>query len=184
MSPCDRCRLDPGLCLCAEIPRVASRTRFLVLRHLNESVKRTNSARLASLALPHCEIRDTCERRERGPFEPPEGAWLLYPGGSAVIPEGRPAAVVVLDGSWRETKRMFLRNPALHRLPRLSLAAPTGTPRLRKPPPGGMATLEAIAHAVEALEGPDVARPIHELFALFVSRSVTGARRAGRRLLR
>ena len=79
---------------------------------------------------------------------------------------------------------MFIRLPALHRLPRLSLRAPPETPRLRRPPSYGMATLESIAHAVETLEGPAKARPLHELFALFVSRSIEGARRAGRRLLK
>lgn len=182
-SLCPRCWLDPGLCLCPDLPRVETRTRFVILRHANEAHRRTNSGRIAALALPRCEIVDRRERFDAIEFQPPDGAWLLFPGGSTA-PTGEPGAIVVLDGSWREAKRMFLRVPALQRLPRLSLPPPPPTPRLRKPPSYGMATLESIAHAVERLEGPAKARPLHELFALFVARSREGARRAGKKLLR
>lgn len=80
---------------------------------------------------------------------------------------------------------MFLRLPELRGMPRLSLASPEGpeAPRLRRAPvAGALATLEAIAWAVERLEGPDVARPLHELFAEFVRRSLKEARSVGRRV--
>lgn len=181
---CPRCRLDPGLCLCGDVVRVETKSRFVILRHMNESRRRTNSGRIAALALSNGELVDRRERGDELDFEPPPGAWLLFPGGHTPASPAPPAAVVVLDGTWREAKRMFIRVPALQRLPRLSLGPPAPTLRLRKPPSYGMATLESIAHAVEALEGPEKARPLHELFALFVARNLEGARRAGRRLLR
>lgn len=182
---CKGCRLDPPLCLCGEVRRVETRTRFVILRHEHESRRRTNSARIAALAMTNCEVADRAERESRMEFEPPPGAWVLYPGADP-LPEGAPlpATLVVVDGTWRESKRMFLRVPALQRLPRLSLPPPPGTVRLRTGPSYGMATLESIAHAVERLEGAETARPLHELFALFVARSKEAARRAGRRVLK
>ncbi len=185
MRPCPRCFLDDGLCLCAEIPRVETRTAFLILRHVNEARRRTNSGRIAALAMPKCEIVDNRERRDMTGFEPPPGSWLLFPGGDTAAKDAAPpATVIVLDGTWREAKRLFLRTPALHRLPRVPILPAAPADHLRRPPPGGLATLEAIACAVQSLDGDAPARALHELFALFVKRSLEGARRAGRRLLR
>lgn len=185
MRPCTHCYLDDGLCLCAEVPRVETKTGFLILRHVNESRRRTNSARIAALAIPRCEIVDNRDQRDLTGFEPPPGSWLLFPGGDTAAPEAPPpSTVVVLDGTWREAKRLFIRIPALHRLPRVPLREPAPTDHLRRPPPGGMATLEAIACAVETLEGPEKAKVLHNLFAEFVKRSLEGARRVGLKLLR
>lgn len=182
---CPRCWLDRGLCLCAEVRPVETRTRFLILRHLNEARRRTNSARIAALGLANCELLDRREKFDRIEFEPPPGAWVLFPNAPPPM-EGQkpPDVLIVLDGTWREAKRMFARVPALQLLPRLSLPPPPPTPRLRVPPAYGMATLECIAYAVGLLEGEEKSKPLHDLFALFVDRSREGARRAGRRLLR
>lgn len=183
---CERCRLKRPYCLCPWIPRVETHARFLVVRHALESSRRSNSAHVAALAMPGCEIVEYGRRGEE--FADPRlerpGTWLLYPG-APPMPTGTtpPALVVVLDGSWRQARRMFLRVAALQRLPRLSLPAPSAPPphRLRRAGPShAMATLEAIAHAVEHLEGAEAARPLHELFARFVEhgiRNSEGARR-------
>jgi DTW domain-containing protein YfiP len=175
VSRCPVCRLAARDCLCAEVPRVLARTRVLVLRHALERWKPSNSARLAALALPaSCEIVEHGLPGAAPSWERLEvsGTYLLYPGGAT----GRPPDVrqlVVLDGSWPQTRRMAQRIPALRRLPRLSLPAPAGpVERMRRPPRAGhLATLEAIARALELLEGPEVAHPLDRLFAEAVRRS-------------
>jgi len=184
-SYCLRCVLQADRCLCAGIERVPTRTRFVILRHALETSRRSNSARIAALALPNCEIREHGEEdsgRTKLPAGP--GTWLLYPGGAPMEPGAAiPKRLIVLDGSWRQARRMLIRLPELHRLPRLSLSPPAvATERLRTPPlPEGMATLEAIAHAVEFLEGAAVALPLHKLWSQFVDRSLRGPRRALRK---
>ncbi len=164
-------------CLCPDVPRIAARTEILVLRHGWESRKSTNTARIAALALPRLRVV------EYDPGTPPdvEGlvadaapAWLLYPGSGAepVIPEGTPRTLVVLDGTWTQTRKMSHKHPALFRLPRLSLA-PASSPvrRLREAPSAdARSTLEAIADALEVLEGPEVSGPLHALHAIMVER--------------
>ena len=60
----------------------------------------------------------------------------------------------------------------LRTLPRLVLPPPEpGLLRLREPThPAGMSTLDAIARAVAALEGPQAAAPLERLAALRVQR--------------
>ncbi|HVG58233.1 MAG TPA: DTW domain-containing protein, partial [Hyalangium sp.] len=45
---CPRCYLPTRLCLCAQVPRLDTRTEFLVIRHNKEKEKSTNTARLAA----------------------------------------------------------------------------------------------------------------------------------------
>ena len=81
--------------------------------------------------------------------------------------------LVVLDASWSQAKHMLQRVPELLRLPRLSLVAPEGRRSLRKSPPGGMSSLEAIAHALALLEGAEVAAPVHAAHEALVQKQLS-----------
>ncbi len=172
---CPRCNLPSHLCLCAEIPRVETRTRILVLQHVVEIAKKSNTGRVAALALTHSrlitygapsEVFDTSLLSE-------PDTWLLFPDGPRAPPDApAPRQLVVLDASWSQARRMTQRIAALRPLPRLALPPPEpGLLRLREPPhPSGMSTLDAIARAVAVLEGPEAAQPLERLAALRVQR--------------
>jgi DTW domain-containing protein YfiP len=100
---------------------------------------------------------------------------VVSPGAGAP-PAAPPRTLLVLDGSWPQARRMAQRIPALRGLPRLALPAPaTRVERMRTPPRAdGLATLEAIARALELLEGPEIARPLDALFAEVVRRARLG----------
>jgi DTW domain-containing protein len=172
---CARCNLPPRLCLCAEIPRVETRTRILLLQHLVEARKKSNTGSLAALALANARLLThgaPDEPLDTGPLSEP-GTWLLFPDGPTAPPDvPPPRQLVVLDASWSQARRMSQRLPVLRALPRLVLPPPApGTLRLREPThPSGMSTLEAIARAVAVLEGPEVAAPLERLDALRVRR--------------
>lgn len=179
-SRCGRCRYRRELCLCPDIPRVDTRTRFLVLRHALETWKPSNTGRLVALALPNSALHPVGERDV--PLPEAElaapGTWLLYPEGPPP-PTGAPppARLVVLDGSWPQARRMAQRIPALRALPRLALPPPPPRPRMRRSSrPAAMATLEAVARAVALLEGEPLAEPLERLYALAVARAGAGAR--------
>jgi DTW domain-containing protein YfiP len=68
--------------------------------------------------------------------------------------------LVVLDATWRKSRRMLHLNPGLQALPRLSLdgAAPSAY-RIRKAhKPGQLSTLEATCAALDRLEGGSAQR--------------------------
>ncbi|NUN49647.1 MAG: DTW domain-containing protein [Candidatus Brocadiae bacterium] len=183
---CPGCWLAHAACLCREAPFVRTRTRFVVIRHDHESRRRTNSGRLVPLALANAEIVSI-----GGPSDPPTRVapgpgvnWLLYPDGTPAPPGPPPDRVYVLDGTWSQARRIFLRNPALQRLPRLSLAPEfPAVARLRRElVPERMATLEAVARAVDLLEGPRAGNTVMDYFDEFVRRNVASAAAAGRRI--
>jgi len=179
---CRTCFLPEELCLCATIPRVQARTRLLVIRHVSEAWKASNTARWLALSVPGTEVVDYGDREralERHlPF--PEDAWLLFPDGRApAVDAPPPSCLVVVDGTWSQARRMVHRHPALIRLPRMALRPPQGpVERLRTPPhPEGMSTLEAAAYALQQLEGPEIAAPLLDLHARAVTQ---GLRARGR----
>jgi DTW domain-containing protein YfiP len=178
---CSRCLFLPECCLCPAIPRIAARTRFLVLRHASERNRSTNTVRWAALALG-CEVLDYGAPGEAfagGELEAP-GTWVLFPSPApAPAAAAPPARVVVLDGSWSQARRMIQRVPALQRLPRLALpgaaapaAAADGLRRLRRPTVAhGMSTIEAMARALALLGEPDAAAQLDAVHAAALARA-------------
>ncbi|MCY1022516.1 tRNA-uridine aminocarboxypropyltransferase [Pyxidicoccus sp. MSG2] len=172
---CQRCNLPEHLCLCEEIPRVETRTRFLLLQHVMEAGKKSNTGRVAALALANTRLLtygSPAEALDTTLLTEP-GTWLLYPDGPTAPPDApAPRQLVVLDASWSQARRMTQRHPALRLLPRLVLPPPEpGLLRLREPShPSGLSTLDAVARAVALLEGPEAAAPLERLAALRVRR--------------
>jgi DTW domain-containing protein YfiP len=70
---------------------------------------------------------------------------------------GAPAQIrlIVLDATWRKSRKILHRNPLLHRLPRLSLQGlPASSYRIRKAhSPEQLSTLEATCAALAQLDG-------------------------------
>lgn len=174
---CKVCWLHQEICLCDAIPRLMARTRIVIVRHVAELRLTSNTARFAALALPGTQVLEY----GGGPsFDDSEvaapGTALLYstaPGAPSRPRLGpSPERLVVLDGSFRQTRRMYRRIEALRHLPELALPPPPVPPiRLRNPPRSdGMSTLEAIAHALALLEGPGLAEPLLALHDELVRR--------------
>jgi DTW domain-containing protein YfiP len=167
---CARCIFPPEACICPIIPRLATRTRFLVLRHASELSRPTNSGRWAALALANLRLVDYAL-----PGELLDVASLVEPGDAVLFPSPHPphldpppSRVLVLDGTWAQARRMIQRIPALQELPRISVPAPAlraAYPMRRPPVRGGVSTLEAIAGALHLLGEPDAARALEALHA-------------------
>jgi DTW domain-containing protein YfiP len=166
--------------LCAEIPTLATETRVVIIRHHREIHRGSNTGRLAHFALPNSDLID--HGIEGAPATLPvlDGAWLVFPEGQVaeapIVPA--PRAIVVLDASWSQARRMFRKMPALRGLPTLRLPeAPMPVNRLRESPgPGMVSTIEAIARALRLLEGDAVASPLERLFEVAVARMAQSGR--------
>jgi len=148
---------------------------LLVVRHVRESEKSTSTARVAALALPNLsfvEFNDDPARADAELAPKLKRAVLLFPTEGEAAPLEGIEQLVVLDGTWRQTRRMLKKLPSLAALPRLALPEKPEAPlRLRESPtPEGRSTLEALADALELLEGAATAAPLHQLHALMVER--------------
>lgn len=159
-----------GGCLCGRLPQLLTQTRIVLVSHVAELARTTNTARLLGLMLPEATIipRGGESAADRSPIRLPindagERRWLLFPqlGAPELTADQahldpRPLTLVVPDGSWPQARRAARRDPALAELPRWRL--PEG-PRtrfvLRDQRRSGqhLCTLEAVARALGIIEG-------------------------------
>jgi tRNA-uridine aminocarboxypropyltransferase len=151
--------MHEALCICALVPTLVPRTRIALLVHYREARKPTNTGQLAVRALAGSSvgvIGDRARPLELPIVRPGETGALLFPADDAVpIARVRADVLVVPDGNWRQAAKMRSRVPGLAELPCVTLpeAPPTMYQLRDELRAGGLATLEAIAHALRVLEG-------------------------------
>jgi hypothetical protein len=143
---------------------------------------------MASLCLPNSELHVGVDWRGssvviRALSDPARPPMLLYPGEGGIDvltnPPLGPITLVVVDGTWPQTRKMLRHNPQLADLPRLSFDPPSpGQYRVRREPNRHcVSTIEALAYALGALER-DQARFLRLLvpFQAMVSRQMACCR--------
>jgi DTW domain-containing protein YfiP len=173
---CPRCWIVGKHCVCAHVPRLETRAEVLVVRHRQEAWKSSNTVRIAGLALPRLTLVEfgvdlAATAAALAPFVDGDGVFLVYPSDTAADwPAASPRRLVFLDGTWRQTRRMLKKLPALAALPRLALPEKaTDVIRLRRPTfAGGRATLEAMADAFAMLRHDETAAALDALHARYV----------------
>lgn len=161
---CLRCRRPECACYCSHLCRIETRTRVFLLQHPRERDVAFGTARMANLCLPNSELHvgDACRSSpplERALSDPTRPPVLLYPGdGAADVwrdPPRGPVTLIVVDGTWANTRKMVRRSALLRDLPRLAFAPPRPSDyRIRREPhPHCVSTVEALAYVLGALEG-------------------------------
>lgn len=131
----------------------------LLLQHPDEQHQAKGTARLLSLSLSHCTVWVGEQFDPSVLAAATGGAALLYPAsaGSTAVGSGRvpPTCLVVIDATWRKSRKMLMLNPLLQTLPRLALTAldaatPSRYAALRRAhQPLQLSTLEACVLALQ-----------------------------------
>ena len=190
---CPTCLRPHSACICAWVTPLAHQAEVLILQHPLEVDHAKGSARLLHLSLPHSQLvvgevfDDTVLRGLlTAPWQTQSvaapRAVLLYPKtGDGTCARLDPAwlqhptqiRLVVLDGTWRKSRKMLHQNPLLQQLPRLALHdLPASHYHVRQAHrPNQRSTLEATCAALAQLEG-DAQRfaPLLAAFDGFVER--------------
>lgn len=183
---CTACLRPLSGCICRWVAPTAHAVEVLVLQHPLEVHQAKGSARLLHLSLAHCRL--VVGEAFAVPVWPVDGkhTLLLYPDSLQdtapdlrVSPQLPPEwlqaqsrlRLVVLDGTWRKSRKMLYQSPPLQQLPRLALRnLPPSHYRIRKAHgPDQLSTLEATCYALSQLEG-DAERfqPLLDAFDGFV----------------
>ncbi len=176
---CQDCQRDSWHCICALVQPVPARSQVGILQFPKEAAHPLNTAALLAGSLPHCRVwvgEDLQAVADMDAFFHQQPL-LLYPSAQAVplhsLPrQSRP--LLLLDGTWKKANRLYLGNPALHRLTAVSLPpGQQGRYRLRKSPKAdGLSTLEAAAMVLAHLEpGLDVA-PLYQAMDAMIERQL------------
>lgn len=174
---CERCLRAQSACICQWITPLVSGVELLILQHPLEVGNAKNSARLLQLSVSPSVmvVGETFDAAALAAMlgEGARTPVLLYPDtpgdrslGIAPPPPLDPSLLassrlrlVIVDATWRKSRKMLYLNPALQALPRYTLRAmPPSHYRIRKAhAPDQLSTLEAAAYALMQLD-PEPAR--------------------------
>jgi DTW domain-containing protein YfiP len=191
---CPRCLRACSTCICQWITPLQSGVELLILQHPLEVGNAKNSARLLHLSVQPSvlvageafdppTLASLLEERGRTPV-------LLYPDtpGDRSLGIAPPPALeagvlenparlrlVIVDATWRKSRKMLYLNPVLQTLPRYTLRAmPPSHYRIRKAhAPDQLSTLEAAAYALMQLDaGPARWQGLLDAFDGFVAQQL------------
>ena len=166
---CPHCSYPLPSCLCHAIKHYRHKSKLIILQHPSEIKSKKNTVRLLSLIsdkiqIANGETESDFDELKRHIAASNETFALLYPSDQAIncstFSQQRqknesPVNLLVLDGTWRKVKKILLSNPWLLGLPHLTLVAIQKSQYgIRKTQiEGGLSTLEAVALALQELEG-------------------------------
>jgi DTW domain-containing protein YfiP len=189
-ATCAACLRAQSACICRFVTPLDSQVELLVLQHPLEVHNAKNSARLLQLCLPSSRllVGETFPAAELDAALHADGRTplLLYPRTAGEAELGLPAPpvldpsllavpgrlrLVLLDATWRKSRKMLYLNSSLQSLPRLGLQdLPPSAYRIRKAhAPDQLSSLEAAAYALSQLENrPEHYAPLFAGFAAFV----------------
>jgi DTW domain-containing protein len=179
---CNLCGLKPAGCICTRIPQIEITSKLSVIIHITELGRRTNSGQLAALSVKDGNVvpygMPVNNFDYRSLLSSKQKPLLLFPGSPRELTEDyvqsleeRPHLVVV-DGNWRQAKRMFQKLMRTREFDWISLPYSTtgGFPlRNSSMKTGTVSTMEATALALKALEGEEPFRQMLGVFDDFVT---------------
>ena len=193
-SLCPHCHRPVSACICQWVTSIANMPEVLILQHTLEVNNAKGSARLLHLCL------QTSSLVEGEQFEETQLRSLLHAGDKQPVllypstadndaddlqyeaPEFLLAGqaltnlrLVILDATWRKSRKMLYLNPLLQQLPRLSLQdMPASHYRIRKAhAPDQLSTLEATCYALMQLEQDEEKyQPLLQAFDGFVGQQM------------
>jgi len=149
---------------------------LLILQHPEEARQAKGTARLLQLCLQRCERRVGAQFS--APVADAHPLLLLYPPEPGAPPPtldwraDRPAPrLILLDGTWRQSRQLMRHSPWLQALPRLALTAtPPSRYAIRKAhAPHQLSSLEAAAQALAQLQPALDTQPLWEAMDAFVA---------------
>ncbi|WP_444900147.1 tRNA-uridine aminocarboxypropyltransferase [Microbulbifer sp. VAAC004] len=170
---CNTCLRPPNVCYCSALMSLTSTIKVVIIQHPQEEKHPFNTGRMAHLCLSNSEmiIAESLSTHQLNALLCTPSA-LLYPSLEWLPDSGelnsnnhqsdktssKQAPVkqlIVLDATWKKSKKILHLNPQLQQLPRINLGGGLKSNyTIRKTSVAdGLSTIESIAMAMQLLEG-------------------------------
>lgn len=183
LARCPACSLPLAGCICHLTPSLSARGQFWLMMHPKEITKPTNTARLISATLPSTRIffwrrTDPDAALLNLLATPSYMPYVIFPQGNApsfaqngLWQDGKTPAFILLDGSWSQARRMFMRSPYLRGLPCLSLTPtlPSAYRLRRQVAPHHLSTVEAAIAILAQCGDLEASRLLEAYFQVFLA---------------
>ena len=166
---CPKCMVHFENCYCAKIEHLNINTKLSVILFKKEKFLPSNTAQLSINSLQNSEMffRGFKDQVLQESFidEKNYQPLYLFPSEDAteltateIANFDKPINLIVPDGTWRQAKKIHLREPLLKDIPRVKLNIGTRSiyPLRRQKYEYGLCTHEAIAHAMGIIESEEI----------------------------
>lgn len=192
LKRCSQCLLGLGTCICPWRRPGRTKIEFVLLMHRDEVFKPTNTGRLIADLFPNqthaflwdrtqppaelIQLINAPERHCQLVFPPREGEErVIESHPSDAIQRKQTATVILLDGTWKQARKMYSQSQWLKQLPLLdlskaidSLDGELGHYKVRQAcETGRLATAEAGALCLHAAKDNDNTRKLLDYFTVF-----------------
>jgi DTW domain-containing protein YfiP len=181
---CSQCDFLKSRCLCDTLKSIPNKIHLIVLQHPSETKHPLNTVRIMKKSFQEmtviigedfsndlrinsliCGHNNECA--------------LLYPANDALVLNNNSSPkelthLILIDGTWRKAKKIFMLSKNLHKLPALKLAPTEHSDyRIRKSPTdSALSTLEAAVEAVHFLEPALVTAPVMNSFHKMIDQQI------------
>lgn len=164
---CPQCEYPKGNCLCEFLTPASHQTQVVVLQHPSEVKNAKNTVRLLNLISDNATIivgeseQDFAELRQQVTTNTSSYA-VLFPCEEAMdLNELETNStlslkhLIVIDGTWKKAKKILMLNPWLNDITKVSFTEELDSNyRIRSTTvDGGLSTIEAVAYALNKIEG-------------------------------
>jgi len=186
LQACPNCFRPKTTCICEKVISFPNRLKIIILQHPQEQYKLLNSARLAHLALENSKIKVGLSwpnlKAVTGSDQSPSNWAILYLNSSKsskpcqiidrhkkeILDSSFLQGIIALDGSWKQAKSLWWRNPWFLRLNRIALNP--DHPSLRgQTRAEAMSTVEAIAMALDCIgENKEISESLRTQYAQLI----------------
>lgn len=157
---CNQCHRPIATCICKLVINVANKTQLIIWQHPSEYGHPKGSAQLLHLCLQNSAIfvGEKFSPPELGIFA--EQCALLYPNENNVEEQQETKSpirqLLLIDGTWRKSRKIIYTNPWLTQLPRISISAKENDYRIRKSESSQqLSSFEAGAMAMDLLDSTE-----------------------------
>ena len=189
---CPRCARPVSVCFCQALQSQKAPFRIALLQPAREKKHALNTGRIVNIAVSNCDVFEGEDFSGHPSFQALLAAyrgraWLLYPGDNARSPsalvrqeteqgDSEEPLLIVLDATWRKSRKMLYLFPELASLPRTALPEEmVSNYRLRKVPGDGyLSTVEAVvAVLAETGHAPDACRQMLDAFDKMINAQIS-----------
>lgn len=183
---CKKCMVHLDNCFCGKLTSYKLSTKLSLIIFRKEMLLPSNTAHVALKSLDNSQAferghkdhllgNDFIQENTYQPLYlfPDENAHLLTK--DFLQQFSRPINLIVPDGTWRQTKKIYRREPLLKDVPIIKISPKEKSiyPLRRQKFDEGLCTFEAIAQAMGVIESEEVQQNLMENFKIFLNAHLT-----------
>lgn len=178
---CPACGLPTLTCLCPQLEPLTTRAEFVILTSTREFGRASSTGRLLKLLNPASTEQILWERTRPSPLllqrlrQRP--GYLVFPAETAAQQARQIEQIahpdplfVLIDGTWKEARKIYGRSPYLQELPLISLtvAQPSAYSLRQWGAPGTLCTIEAAIALLRYTDEAEAGQRIDAAYRLFL----------------